>query len=78
MEIVEFYGPEKQWERSKLLAPSEPLLHPFLEEGDKSYADVTALFNDRTVTSQTQTQSQALSQRRTMAERGTTRTRPKH
>ncbi|KAI1795699.1 Rec8 like protein-domain-containing protein [Ganoderma leucocontextum] len=71
MEIPEFHGPEEQRERSKSLAPSEltrlsePPPDPFLEEGDESHADVTcpiALFDDRTVASQSQTQSQAPSE----------------
>ena len=67
MEVHEFQGPEEQRERSKSLAPSElmrlsePPPDPFLEEGDESHADVTypiALFDDRTVASQSQSQTQ--------------------
>ena len=68
MEISEFQGPEEQRERSKSLAPSEltrlsePPPDPSLQEGDESHADVTcpiALFDDRTVASQSQSQTQA-------------------
>ena len=68
MDIPEFQGPEEHRERSKSLALSEltrlsePPPDPFLEEGDESHADVTcpiALFDDRTVASQSQTQSQS-------------------
>ena len=68
MDIPEFQGPEEQRERSKSLAPSEltrlsePPPDPSLEEGDESHADVTcpiALFDDRTVASQSQSQTQS-------------------
>ena len=71
MDIPEFQGPEEHRERSKSLAPSEltrlsePPPDLFLEEGDESHADVTcpiALFDDRTVASQSQAPSQAPSE----------------